>query len=157
MHEARPLLALESDDRVLLPGRRGLEDLGVLCPPEALLLPPPVVVDGVVAGHRHEPGWEGPVGLVISIERLVHLDENLLCQILGLVHPPREAVGEAEDLAGVESDQLMPGTLVPATAPRQEFVDTRIQVWLAVSGRRSPATNRGNAPRTGQVRESRPS
>ena len=64
---------------------------------------------------------KGPSALPVPVERLVHLDEDLLRQVLGLVHPAREPVGEAEHLPGVPGHQLSPGGLVTVPAPRQEI------------------------------------
>ena len=141
------------DGAVVAPGHDGqavlvvrlrlLEHQRVLVPARALLPPAAVVVDRVVPGERHQPGAEGPVRLAVLVERLVHLDEDLLRQVLGLVRLSREAIGEAEDFPRVGADELPPGSFVAATAPRQEVGVARGQKSL--EARSIPAT-RGNAP-----------
>ena len=46
-------------------------------------------------------------------ERLEDLQEDVLRQVLGLVVPPDELVGEVEHLAPVLADDGLPGDLVP--------------------------------------------
>ena len=87
---------------------------------QTLRLVTPVMVDRVVPRHPHEPGWESPVRLLIAGEPLIDTHEDLLGQVLRLVHLAREPVGEAEHPARVLRDELPPRGLFTPLAPAQE-------------------------------------
>ena len=136
------------------PGRRRLEHDRVFRPSRPLLAAAAVVVDRVVARHGQQPRAERPVRLPVLVERLVHLDEDLLRQVLGLVDPPGEAVGEAEHLASVACDELPPGGLVAGPAGRQEIGVGRGQEHLRHG--LLPLPLRGTCPGSGRVHGSGP-
>ncbi len=74
----------------------------------AFLADAAVVVDAEVAADADQPGLEvrAPVE---RVQRLEDLQEDVLRQVLGLVVPADELVGEVEDLAPVLPDDLVPG------------------------------------------------
>ena len=82
------------------------------------------MVDAEVPADADQPGLE--VGAAVErVQRLEDLEEDVLRQVLGLVVPPDELVGEVEDLAPVLPDDLLPGGLVARQTPLDERVDAR--------------------------------
>jgi hypothetical protein len=69
------------------------------------------VVDAVVPGHAGEPGRE--VGVAVELlEAAEDLEEDLLGQVLRVVMPPRELVGDMKHLPLVAADDELPGGIV---------------------------------------------
>src|SRR5262249_21608291 len=124
----------------LAAGRDGAQQLRVAHVPGPLFAFAPVVVDGLVAGDRRQPGREGPVRFPEAVEVLVHLDEDLLRQVLRLVNPSREPVRHPENPPCVPLDQLAPGSLVSLPAASEE-----VAVALAQEVRSLPAALRPQA------------
>jgi hypothetical protein len=150
------LLALDRGERPLFARSDDVHHLGILHPADSLLPAPPVLVDRLIAGHRHEPGRERPVSGAVAIERLVDLHEDLLGQVFGLVDPSREPVGQGEDAAGVAPHELAPGRLVPSAAPGQEVAvvvgqDVRCRLQAA-----NPCHQSGTRPAGREFEKSRP-
>jgi hypothetical protein len=127
--DARLLGALEAAQRALVLAGNHVEHLGILEPARSLLAAPAIVVDRVIARDRTHPGPEGPVRLAITIQALEHLHEDVLRQVLRLVHPAHEAISDSEHAAGVKGHQLAPGCLVPLPAPSDEIGDVVGQRW----------------------------
>src|SRR5262249_14863412 len=139
--EAARSLPLEAEKRSLLARVHAVDHRRVVRLLQLLLAAPAVVVDRLVAGHGPEPGPEGPMDRLVAIECLVHLDEDLLRQVLGLVDASREAVGDAEDPPRVPGHELAPGRLAPGAALRQEVVialDQRFPLPLQSGQARPP-------------------
>ena len=59
---------------------------------------------------------------VERLQRLEDLEEDVLRQVLGLVVPPDELVGEIEDLAPVLAHDLLPRQLIAAEAALDQQV-----------------------------------
>ena len=69
----------------------------------ALLADAAVVIDAEIAADADQPRLE--VGAAIErVERLVQLEEDVLREILGLIVPADELVGDVEDLAPIQAD-----------------------------------------------------
>ena len=101
-------------------GRERLQHRGIVGAARALLPPLPVVVDGVIAREGHEPGREVAFALAVPVQALVDLDEDLLGEVLRVVHLSDESIRNSEHLAGVERHQLAPRGLIAGSAPRDE-------------------------------------
>ena len=101
-------MLLERGDRARARAtRRQLVGVDVAVDRLALLADAAVVIDAEVAADADQPGLE--VGAAIEgVERLEDLQEDVLRQILGLVVPADELVGDVEDLPPVLADDLVP-------------------------------------------------
>ena len=93
--------------------RREVAGVDVAVDRLALLAHAAVVIDAQVAADADQPGLEiGPP--VEGVERLEHLEEDVLRQVLGFVVLADELVGDVEHLAPVQPDDRVPRRLVAA-------------------------------------------
>ena len=74
------------------------------------------MIDQQVAGNGGDPGHEGALTGVIGVESAVHLDEDFLGEVLGVVGVAGEAVADVVDAAVVALDDFLPGSGVSANA-----------------------------------------
>ena len=80
------------------------------------------MIDAQVAADADQPGLE--IGAAVErVQRLEDLQEDVLGQVLGLVVPAGELVGDVEDLAAVLADDLFPRRLVAAQAALNQRID----------------------------------
>ena len=80
-----------------------------------------VVIDAEVAADADDPGLEVRAPIE-RVQRLEDLQEDVLREILGLVVPADELVGDVEDLAPVLAHDLFPGDLIAGQALLDEAV-----------------------------------
>ena len=92
--------------------RGGLIGEGV----EADPLLAPHLVEEDVGRDPVQPALEG-AGLV-GVQRAEHPDEDVLGEVLGVVHVARQAVGQPVDPGGVLLHDLLPGGGLPASSRR---------------------------------------
>src|ERR1700751_582649 len=78
------------------------------------------MVDEAIAGHGSDPGHEGAALDVVGAERAVHLDENFLGKVLGVVGGAGETVADVVDATMVALDDLFPGDGVTSDAASDE-------------------------------------
>src|ERR1700685_1721387 len=109
----------------LLAERQGVfvRGLGVDGVGEAVLLGFAEVIDEQVAGDGGDPGDERAFGVVVGCERAVHLDEDLLGEVFGVVGRSGEAVADVVDTAVVGVDDFLPGSGVAGTAAADQHPD----------------------------------
>ena len=113
--------------------RREVRRVDVAVDRLALLADAAVVVDAEIAADADQPGLE--VGAAVErVERLVQLEEDVLRQVLGLVVPADELVGDVEDLAPVQADDRFPRRLIAVQAALDELVGRRRRRGRGVSG-----------------------
>ena len=94
------------------------------------------MIDAEVAADADEPGLEVRAPIE-RVQRLEDLEEDVLRQVLGLVVPADELVGQVEDLAPVLADDLIPRHLIAGEAALDERVGTSAGgVTLASAGHR---------------------
>src|SRR6185503_3091764 len=79
-------------------------------------------VDAQIAAHADEPCLEVRA-TVERAQRLEDLQEDVLRQIFGFVVLADELVRDVEDLAPMETDDLLPGVLVACQTPLDELID----------------------------------
>ena len=77
------------------------------------------MVHDAPARHRVEPGAQ-PALAAIAVERLEHVPEDLLADVLGLVRRQAGAPAEGEDERRVPRDELALGLRVPRPAAGDE-------------------------------------
>ena len=83
----------------------------------------------MVACNGADPCSEGPVRLTITIQALEHLHEDVLRQVLCLVHTADDALSDSEHAAGVKGHQLPPGCLVPLPTTSDQIAAAVGQRW----------------------------
>src|SRR5215470_7721418 len=81
------------------------------------------VIDEEVAGHGGDPGHKGAALHVVGAERAVHLDEDFLGKVLGVVGGAGETVADVVDTAMVALDDLFPGDRVTGDAASDKSID----------------------------------
>src|SRR5580704_9965348 len=91
--------------RVLVSRGRRVERIG-----DAVLLGLAEVIDQQVAGDRRNPGDERSLRAVIARQRPVHLDEDFLGQVFGVVGRSGEAVADVVDAPVVGLNDFFPGS-----------------------------------------------
>src|SRR5437879_2646726 len=89
---------------VLMLGRGGVDGVG-----HPVLLGLAKVVDQQVTGDRRDPGDKGAFGVVVAGQRAVHLDEDLLGEVFGIVPGSGEAVADVVDTTVVGLNDFLPG------------------------------------------------
>src|SRR5215831_1750952 len=75
-----------------------------------------VVVDQVVSRHSAKPGGKRPLSRIVALQRLKDLDEDLLSEIFSVAAASREPVADTINLAGVSSQQFLPGRILASQA-----------------------------------------
>ena len=114
---------------VFVLGRRRIDRVG-----HAILLALAEVVDQQVSRDGGYPGHEGPAFDVIGLQGAVHLDEDLLGEVLGVVARARKAIADVVDAPVVALHDLLPGSRVARnTAADQHGGDLRV-FQLALPG-----------------------
>src|ERR1700751_3381040 len=74
------------------------------------------MINQQIASHSRDPGHECAAIHVIRVERSVHLDENLLCQVLGIMGRSCEAITDVVDTPMIPLDDLLPSGCVAGNA-----------------------------------------
>ena len=92
----------------------------------------PVMVDDVISANTDHPGHERPRLRPVRIESSIHLHEDLLREIFGLVKSSREAVSQIVDPLVVLANYVFPGTVVAGQAPFNQVRIGCLQpfIWL---------------------------
>jgi hypothetical protein len=86
-----------------------------------------VVIDEVIAGNPNNPGIQSAGLCAVEMECSVHLQKNLLRQILCFIGSPREAVCEVVNPRVPVADDRVPRLVVSAPAPRYQLGVSRFQ------------------------------
>src|SRR4030081_541452 len=89
---------------VFVVGRRPVERIG-----HSILLRLAEVVDQKVAGNRGDPSDESAFRGVVARKCAVHLDEDLLSEVLGVIARARETIADVIDTPVVCADDFFPG------------------------------------------------
>src|SRR5581483_3587516 len=77
-----------------------------------------------ISGDRTYPGDEGPFGMVVAGKSAVHLDEDLLGEVLGVVGRSRKSIANVVNTPGVSLHDFLPGGGVAGnTSPNQHRND----------------------------------
>ena len=69
-----------------------------------------------IAGNGGDPGHERAPLHIVGIQRAVHLDEDLLREVLGVIGRPREAIAGVIDSPVVALHNLLPGARIACDA-----------------------------------------
>jgi len=112
------VLNLLAERQRVLVRRLGVDGVG-----EPVLLGFTEVVDQQVASDGSNPGDEGTFGVVVAGKRAVHLDEDLLGEVFGVVGRSGETVADVIDTAVVGLDDFLPGSVVAGTAAADQHRD----------------------------------
>ena len=89
----------------------------------AVLLGFAEVVDQQVAGDCGYPGDERALRVVVAGQRAVHLDEDFLGEILGVVGGSGEAIADVIDTAVIGLDDFFPGSRIAGDAAAHQHRD----------------------------------
>src|SRR5579863_4300628 len=90
------------------------------------------MVDEQVARNGSDPSDERPLRVVVARESAVHLDEDLLSEVLGVVGRSGEAVAEVVDSPVIGLHDFLPGGGVTGdTAPDQHRNDLDVFHWCS--------------------------
>src|SRR5262249_51777163 len=83
---------------------------------QALLFGFAEVVNKEVASHSRDPSHEGPTIYIVRVERAIHLDENLLRQVLSIIWRSGKAITDVVDSPMITLDDLLPSGCVAGNA-----------------------------------------
>src|SRR5262249_20641586 len=92
---------------------------------DAVAFGPPVMVNEEVAGDASHPGGKAAVRRVVTPQRAVDAQEDILAQILGLVAIAGETVAQIVDSPRVPPHKLLPGRTVA-----REALLNQLSIWL---------------------------
>jgi hypothetical protein len=79
------------------------------------------MINQVISRDTRNPGSESSRFGPIRLKRAIHLQEDLLGEILGLFESAGKAVGEIVNALVMLADDLFPGIAIPLKAFRQQF------------------------------------
>src|SRR6185437_3032315 len=83
---------------------------------QSIVLGLPEMIDQQITGEGCNPGHKGAATYVVGIERTVHSDEDLLCQVLRIVGRSSKAITNVVDPTMIPLNDLVPSDRVAGNA-----------------------------------------